>query len=85
METGDWFTIRDADETRPTRATATVTDEGEQRKRNVLYMENVRLDTRKNFFNVRVIRDWNALPEHVKAARTVNSFKNQLDKWNKSK
>ena len=33
-------------------------------------------DIRKNFFSLRVIKPWNNLPDHVKSASTVNSFKN---------
>ena len=36
-------------------------------------------DVRKNFFSQRVCNSWNALPDHVKAATSVNMFKNQYD------
>ena len=32
------------------------------------------LEFRKNFFTVRVTRDWNSLPDNVKNARNVASF-----------
>ena len=35
---------------------------------------------RSNFFSVRVVNSWNQLPEEVISAKTVNSFKNRLDK-----
>ena len=38
-------------------------------------------DIRKNFFSLRVIKPWNNLPDHVKSASTVNSFKNAYDDW----
>jgi len=40
---------------------------------------------RQNFFSVRVINRWNALPEAAVAAETINSFKNQLSKLRRSK
>ena len=78
-----WFLFRSEDETRNTRATTTITTEGELRKTDVLYMGNVRLEVRKNSFNVRVIRKWNALPEEVKNAKSLNAFKNAYDSWAK--
>ena len=41
--------------------------------------------TRQNFFSVRVINRWNALPEAAVAAETINSFKNQLSKLRRNK
>ena len=36
---------------------------------------------RSNFFSIRVVNSWNQLPEEVISAKTVNSFKNRLDKY----
>ena len=36
---------------------------------------------RRNFFSVRIADKFNNLPEEIKAATTVNSFKNMLDKF----
>jgi len=44
-----------------------------------------KLDIRKHYFSNRVINDWNALPEEVVSAETVNCFKARLDKYIKSK
>ena len=39
---------------------------------------------RRNHFAARVVTDWNALPEEVVSAPSVNAFKNRLDKhWMK--
>ena len=35
---------------------------------------------RRNFFAVRVINNWNSLPQSVVSADSINSFKNALDK-----
>lgn len=39
-----------------------------------------RLDIRKNFFSQRIVNKWNALPEVVVDAKSVNSFKKHYDK-----
>lgn len=36
---------------------------------------------RVNFFSVRVVNNWNSLPEHVVTATNINSFKNKLDEF----
>ena len=38
-------------------------------------------DLRRNFFSIRVINNWNALPEHIKSAKSLNLFKNYFDIW----
>ena len=35
---------------------------------------------RENFFNNRIVNDWNALPKDVVEAKSINSFKARLDK-----
>ena len=37
------------------------------------------LNVRKNFFSIRIINDWNKLPQHIVEAKTMNSFKSRLD------
>ena len=39
------------------------------------------LEIRKNFFTVRTISSWNAIPDNVKDQKTINLFKNAYDKW----
>ena len=41
-----------------------------------------RLDVRKQFFTNRVVKSWNELNDSVLTARSVNKFKNRLDKSN---
>ena len=38
-------------------------------------------EIRKHFFSVRVISEWNGLPDKVVSAPTLNSFKNRLDSY----
>ena len=37
-------------------------------------------EDRGKFFSNRVVKDYNALPDHVKQASNINAFKNGLDK-----
>ena len=70
---------------RPTRANTNIEDDGrETRRTDILNRERVRLEVRRNFFTVRVVRYWNQLPEEVKEPRTINTFKNKLDEWMRS-
>ena len=36
--------------------------------------------TRQNSFSVRIVEDWNSLPEEVVSVKTVLQFKTRLDK-----
>jgi hypothetical protein len=49
-----------------------------------LQNERTKYDLRKYSFTVRIINLWNSLPEHVVNAKSVNNFKNNIDKlWMK--
>ena len=48
-----------------------------------LVKKRSRLEVRKNFFSQRVVNAWNGLPQSVVDAKSVNSFKNKLDKIDK--
>ena len=45
-----------------------------------LSVQRSRLDLRKNFFNLRVVRIWNSLPQDVVNSTSVTMFKRRLDK-----
>lgn len=45
-----------------------------------LVMKPVNTEIRRQFFSNRVITPWNTLPENVKSAPTLNSFKNLYDR-----
>ena len=81
VEKENWFRFRDNNSNRATRTTVSVTGNVEQQRENVLYKENVRLDTRKNFFSVRVVDKWNRIPDEIKKQKTINGFKNKYDEW----
>ena len=42
--------------------------------------ENIKDNTRLNFFSNRITNSWNALPTNAIEANTVNSFKARIDK-----
>ena len=76
-----WFSFRNTGNSRATQSTVSVTDDDEHERENVLSMGNVRLDSRKNFFTVRVINGWNRIPDAIKEQKSVNAFKNRYDEW----
>ena len=46
-----------------------------------LFKPRCRTNIQQKFFTVRVIEDWNSLPEEVIEAKNMNTFKNRLDAW----
>ena len=46
-----------------------------------LFHQRTRLDARRHRFNVRVVQTWNSLPDEIVCAKSLNSFKNKLDKY----
>ena len=46
-----------------------------------LNIPSCNLNSRKYSFSVRVVPEWNSLPEEVVTAPTINTFKNRLDKF----
>ena len=77
----DWFDLRSREQSRPTRANATIEDGEERRKSDILYEPRASKELRKNFFTIRVVQQWNELPESVNDAESVNAFKNRYDRW----
>ena len=77
----NWFQFCNSTNTRATRSTVSVTDGEQHERENVLFMENVRLDTRKDLFMVRVINRWNSIPDEIKDVKTINGFKDKYDEW----
>ena len=45
-----------------------------------LFVKHARTNKRKYSFSLRVTNPWNALPSSVKFAKTINEFKNRIDK-----
>ena len=81
VDKASWFDFRDSTNMRATRSTVVVSGERRQDRKDVLFMGNVRLDSRKNVFTVREVGKWNEIPDGVKGQRTVNAFKNKYDEW----
>ena len=46
-----------------------------------LIKEQCRLDMRKYYFSLRVINEWNKLPNDYVNASSVNMFKNRIDRY----
>ena len=83
VEKTNWFQFRDSSSNRATRSTVSITNNEQHERSNVLFKESVRLDTRKNFFSVQVVDKWNQIPDKVKEQKSINSFKNEYDKWSR--
>ena len=47
---------------------------------HMLFVQRPRLDVRKYSFTMRSANIWNSLPDEVVCAKTINTFKNRLDK-----
>ena len=76
-----WFNVA-KENARATRSTSKVSENGEEERRtNVLLVEGTRLEVRRNFFTVRVVKQWNSIPETVRNQTSVNGFKNAYDRW----
>ena len=50
-------------------------------KCDIIVQESAKLDIRRNFFTMRVAKEWNQLPEEVKNQKSVDGFKNAYDRW----
>ena len=50
-----------------------------------IYQSPIQFDTRKFSFTNRIISAWNSLPDSVVSANTVNTFKNRLDRFWKTR
>ena len=79
----NWFQLT-PEGARDTRRTASVTEEGVQKK-TAIEQEQSRLEVRRNFFNVRVVKEWNRIPDEVKRQKSVNAFKTAYDRWRNPK
>ena len=79
----NWFQLT-SENARETRRTASVTEEGVQKKA-AIEQEQPRLEIRRNFFNVRIVKEWNKIPEEVKKQKSVNAFKTAYDRWRNPK
>ena len=59
-------------------------DRGTRGHDKKLFKKGAKTESRKNFFTLRIVEDWNELPNEVVNAETTNAFKNGLDRaWTK--
>ena len=64
-----------------TRRNVWIDSEGSQHPRShVIMPSRARTELRRNFFTCRVTSEWNNLPEDIKAAESLNAFKNRIDR-----
>ena len=71
-----WFDLRRNESSRPTRTNTTIEEGEEVRKPDVIYKPKANKEIREKFYTVRVANEWNEIPEEIKAASSVNAFKN---------
>ena len=80
VDSEKWFSMKDTNSMRPTRANTTMSETGPKTKSHIMNVPACRLDIRKNFYSVRIVNEWNCLPEEIKSAKSTNQFKNLYDK-----
>ena len=66
VDPAEWFSMA-GETSRVTRATADPLN---------IRVKHGRLEVRRNFFTVRVTKQWNQVPTEIKNKRTVDAFKN---------
>ena len=82
VEKNDWFQILATESERPCTRSNTHTSDGTfTRKADVILRERARTEIRNNCYRLRTARLWNEIPDTVKAAKSVNAFKNAYDAW----
>ena len=76
-----WFPLQMVEAGRMTRKNAIIVDGDAQRRSDVMEKVRFQKDVRKNFYSVRVADGWNGLPAEVRDQKSVNAFKNALDRY----
>ena len=74
-----WFTFLCDVQQRPTRSGVQMGADGVPSTKLTLEAAKCNLDVRKHFFSNRVVEKWNALPETLKSADSVDAFKRGYD------
>ena len=76
------FRFRDQSNSKATRSTVSVLGLEQRERKNVLFKETIRLDTRKNCVSVRVVDQRNAIPDKIKTQKSIYGFKDdRYDEW----
>ena len=52
VKKNEWFSLRSAANTRATRSTVSISNDGQQDRDEVLFVQNVQLNNRKHFFHI---------------------------------
>ena len=69
------FRFRDQSNSKATRSTVSVSGVEQRERKDVL------LKKTKNCFSVRVVDQWNAIPDKIKTQKSINDFKDKYDEW----
>ena len=75
-----WFPLQMVEAGRMTRKNAIIVD-GDAQRSDVMEKVRFQKDVCKNFYSVRVADGWNGLPAEVRDQKSVNAFKNALDRY----
>ena len=84
VERENWFRIQE-ESARQTRANTLIVGEEEVRRRELIVAERPKLETRKHFFTLRVEKMWNEIPDEIRMQKSINGFKNNFDKWRRTR
>lgn len=83
VDRSHWFQIQ-PNTARSTRMNMAFAEDNKAYRRESIYKQHANLELRKNFFTLRVTDEWNRLPDAIRNAKSVNAFKNSLDRWHKA-
>ena len=75
-----WFSFM-SDCERTTRSNTQIEDDGSSTQRLTLCAGVGQYELRRNFFSNRVVQPWNQLPDDLKEAPSVNTFKAGYDRF----
>ena len=79
VDKNEWFNLRDPATSRATRSRVSISEEGPERRSDVIFKGCVRLDVRKHFFTERVALEWNLIREKTEKHQRVQESLRRVD------